>query len=59
MAAGNPTTKRVPVRAPTGTMLQVVYTNDERTLEDILAMYEEWLPTAKHMFVGQIGRAHV
>ena len=52
MAAGNPTTKRVSVRAPTGTMLQVVYTNDERTLEDILAMYEECLATAKHRFVG-------
>ena len=52
MAAGNPTTKIEEVCAPTGTMLRVVYTTDDHTLEGVLVMYEKWLATEKHMFVG-------
>jgi hypothetical protein len=34
------------------TTLKVVYTNEEATVERILAMYEKFLEKEKHMFVG-------
>ena len=32
--------------------LDVVYTNEEATLEQTLAMYEQWLQVDEHKFVG-------
>ena len=52
MAAGHPTTKFQGVQAPYGTWLDVVYTNDDRTLKWVLDMYEGWLAASKHRFVG-------
>ena len=52
MAAGHPTTKVQAVEAPDGTWLNVVYTNDDRTLKRVLDMYEGWLVASKHRFMG-------
>ena len=35
-----------------GTVLEVVYTNEEHTVERILNKYEEWLAEEKHRFIG-------
>ena len=52
MAAGHPTTKFQGVQAPDGTWLDVVYTNNDRTLKWVLDMYEGWLAASKHRFMG-------
>ena len=35
-----------------GTVLEVVYTNEEHIVERILNKYEEWLAEEKHRFIG-------
>lgn len=52
MAARHPTMKFQVVQAPDGTWLDVVYTNDDRTLKRVLDMYEGWLAASKNRFVG-------
>ena len=52
MAARNPTTKVQGVEAPDDMWLKVVYTNNVRTLKGVLDLYEGWLVTVKHRFVG-------
>jgi hypothetical protein len=34
------------------TILDVVYTNDTATVDHILEMYEQWLESEQHRFVG-------
>ena len=47
----NRTTETTTVRTH-GTVLEVVYTNEEHTVERILKKYEEWLAEEKHQFIG-------
>ena len=35
-----------------GTVLQVIYTNEEHALESALANFEQWLEPEKHKFLG-------
>ena len=46
------TTKTSDVPAHRGTMLQVVYTSEEYTLERVLGMCEEWPKSEKHKIMG-------
>ena len=52
MDDGQQTTKTYEVPTHGGTMLKVVYTKEEHTLEHALGIYKEWLESAKHKIVG-------
>ena len=45
-------TRRWKVTAHGKTELDVVYTNEEATMVQTLAMYEQWLREDEHKFVG-------
>ena len=46
------TTEITNIPAHGTTFLEVVYTNEEHTVERILAKYEQWIEEEKHWFVG-------
>jgi hypothetical protein len=46
------TTETHHITAHGTTVLEVVYTNEPRTVELVIAMYEQWLHEEKNKFVG-------
>jgi hypothetical protein len=52
MDDGKRTTQNHRIAAHGTTILDVVYTNDTATVDHILEMYEQWLESEQHRFVG-------
>ena len=47
-----PTTEVFSLPVGGGTVLRVIYTNEERALDSALAYFEQWLEREKHKFLG-------